>query len=157
MKLDDDGDLLFRISKTKTLDHGFTSKAVKRDHFCSVDLTKRYLAALTYPRLGSSRLSSDSLCMQPRLFKSKGVMRVHEKYPLSHSQAIKNMRQVMSLIGQDPACFGEHSTRRGGATASAEAGASLSSIMSRGNWKSSSSATRYIDTDKDDIHSFIVL
>lgn len=55
----------------------------------------------------------------------------------------------MALIGRDPTNFGEHSGRRGGATAASEAGVSWIDLKRHGRWASNSAPQRYIeDTQK---------
>ena len=55
----------------------------------------------------------------------------------------------MAILGRDPANYGEHSERRGGATTASEAGVSWLDLKRHGRWASDSSAQRYIeDADK---------
>jgi hypothetical protein len=41
--------------------------------------------------------------------------------------------------------FGEHSGRRGGASAAIEQGANLQQLQTLGNWKDPKSATKYVE------------
>ena len=50
------------------------------------------------------------------------------------------------MIGRDPTDFGEHSGRRGGATAATEAGVSWLDLKRYGRWVSDSAPQRYVET-----------
>jgi integrase len=56
---------------------------------------------------------------------------------LSYSVARSQLRTWLTRAGVDPAGFGTHSLRRGGATAAARAGIQDSVIQKHGRWKSS--------------------
>lgn len=68
---------------------------------------------------------------------------------MGYSTALEDLKSFMALIGRNPADYGEHSGRRGGATAASEAGVSWLDLKRFGQWASDSSAQRYIEeTDK---------
>ena len=52
---------------------------------------------------------------------------------------------MMAMIGRDPSLYGEHSGRRGGATAASEAGVSWLDLKRHGRWASDSAPQRYIE------------
>ena len=52
----------------------------------------------------------------------------------------------MAILGRDPTKYGEHSGRRGGATAASEAGVSWLDLKRHGRWISDSAPQRYIET-----------
>ena len=86
--------------------------------------------------------------MQPRIhFDSK----LNQYSPLSnqivsYSNSLDDSRHLFQLLNI-PGRFGEHSGRRGGATAAAQNGACVADLQQLGNWKSSSCALKYVDND----------
>ena len=64
---------------------------------------------------------------------------------LGYSTDLKTPRPLYkALIGRDPADYGKHSGRRGGATAALEAGVSWLDLKHHGRWASDSAPQRYI-------------
>ena len=58
------------------------------------------------------------------------------------------MKLIMSALGLDPARFGEHSGRRGGATAASDAGVDWPDLMLHGSWRSASSPLGYLENSQ---------
>ena len=68
--------------------------------------------------------------------------------PISYADSLAKSRSLLSKIGvKDPNAYGEHSGRRGGATAAAGAGMSLEKIKRHGRWRSLSMPQEYIDEE----------
>ena len=74
-------------------------------------------------------------------FKNSVILSTH---PLKYNTALP-LRTVLRLIGIDPDGYGEHSGRRGGTTAAAAKGATLTELMLQGRWKSESMPRLYTD------------
>ena len=98
---------------------------------CPVSFTRKYLSMLPYatgfvmPSVKSSVISTEhSLC---------------------YNTALRDLRTVLRLIGIDPQGYGEHSGRRGGTTAAAAKGATLTELMMQGRWRSESMPRLYTD------------
>ena len=98
---------------------------------CPVSFTRKYLSMLPYdagfvmPCVKSSVITSDQ--------------------SLKYHTALRDLRTVLRLIGVDPRGYGEHSGRRGGTTAAAAKGASLTELMMQGRWRSESMPRLYTD------------
>ena len=75
----------------------------------------------------------------------------HKK--LSYSTALEDTKALMALIGRDPSDYGEHSGRRGGATAASEAGVSWIDLKRHGRWASDSAPQRYIEQTAKRTHA----
>ena len=99
--------------------------------WCPVNLTHRYL----------SLLNSNSGFLKPPM-KSN---RPDTPKSLNYNTALRDLRAALSLIGVDPAGYGEHSGRRGGTTAAAAKGASLDELMIQGRCRSESMPRLYTD------------
>ena len=65
--------------------------------------------------------------------------------PLKYHTALRDLRTVLRLIGLYPTGYGEHSGRRGGTTAAANRGATLTELMIQGRWRSESMPRLYTD------------
>ena len=99
--------------------------------WCPVNLTRRYL----------SLFKGDLGFLMPP---SKNDIPDTTK-SLNYNTALRDLRSILSLIGLDPAGYGEHSGRRGGTTAAAAKGASLDELMIQGRWRSESMPRLYTD------------
>ena len=75
-------------------------------------------------------------------FKNSVILSTH---PLKYNTALRDLHTVLRLIGIDPDGYGEHSGRRGGTTAAAAKGATLTELMLQGRWKSESMPRLYTD------------
>ena len=99
--------------------------------YCPVALTQRYLSFLKYTSgyvMPSTKRSKPDPCT-----------------PLKYHTALRDLRSALSLIGIDPSGYGEHSGRRGGTTAAASKGASVTELMIQGRWRSESMPRLYTD------------
>ena len=75
-------------------------------------------------------------------------------YPSPYSTALRDLRNLLRLVGIDPSGFGEHSGRRGGTTAAAAKGATLDDLMIQGRWRSESMPRLYTDNAKKNKRQF---
>ena len=67
---------------------------------------------------------------------------------ISYADSLSVSRSLLSRVGvKNPGAYGEHSGRRGGATAAAGAGMSLEKIKRHGRWRSISMPQEYIDDE----------
>ena len=135
--------LHIRRSKTDQLGAGQYVKIQATEmESCPVEITRRYIEKLRY--------GTENGYFQPQIRSYKdgeqaGVW--HKK--LGNSSALEDTKAMMAIIGRDPTEFGEHSGRRGGATAASEAGVSWVDLKRHGRWASDSAPQRYIEqTDK---------
>jgi hypothetical protein len=71
--------------------------------------------------------------------------RPHATRAVTYTNACKDLRYVLSLVGVDPAGYSEHSMKRGGATEAARYGATREEIQNAGHWKCARTVERYID------------
>ena len=99
--------------------------------WCPVALTRQYLSFLNYTS-GYIMPSSKGLFPDP-------------KSPLKYNTALRDLRYALTLIGIDPSGYGEHSGRRGGTTAAASKGASITELMIQGRWRTESMPRLYTD------------
>lgn len=138
-----------RIKKSKTDQEGVGDTKylypVSSDVLlCPVRLTKSYLARLAYPAKDKPYVGH----LQPRV---QQCSKLNAQIPISHqtvcyTNSLEDGKKLLSELGIQGR-FGEHSGRRGGATAAACNGASIENIQSLGNWKSSNSAIKYVAQD----------
>ena len=98
---------------------------------CPVAFTRKYLSMLPY----------SSGFIMPSLKSSVA----DPSTPLKYNTALRDLRSVLRLIGIDPHGYGEHSGQRGGTTAAANRGATLTELMIQGRWKSESMPRLYTD------------
>ena len=110
---------------------------IEEDH-CPVEITRLYIYKLNY--------GTENGYLQPQIRSYKDGTQAgvwHKK--LGYSTALEDLKSYMAMIGRDPANYGEHSGRRGGATTASEAGVSWLDLKRHGRWASDSSAQRYVD------------
>ena len=124
-----------KIRKSKTDQHG------KGDFVSISQNTNPMLCPVSLSLWYFKRLNYSSGFLLPTL---KGHWPLSDKI-LSYTTALKDLRKVLSLIDIDPAGFGEHSGRRGGATFAASAGAPIDELMLQGRWRSSEMPRLYTD------------
>ena len=103
---------------------------------CPIFLTKQYARQLRY---GPEKKEAS---MQPRMTAGGGPRSATK---ISYDTAVTDLRNLMEKAGHSSAGFTEHSGRRGGATAAAEAGVGVFSLTDHGRWKSLTSAQKYVD------------
>ena len=108
---------------------------------CPVEITRLYIQKLNYGT------ENGYLQSQVRTYKDGKQSGVWYK-KLGYSTALEDTKSFMALLGRDPTDFGEHSGRRGGATAASEAGVSWIDLKRHGRWASDSAPQRYIEDTK---------
>ena len=74
--------------------------------------------------------------------------------PLPYNTALRDLRNLLRLIGIDPNGCSEHSGCRGGTTAAASRGATLDDLMIQGLWRSESMPRLYTDNAKKNKRRF---
>ena len=67
------------------------------------------------------------------------------KKSVPYSGALSDMKKLMELLGYDAKLYGEHSGKRGGATAAAAQGATDKQLKRLGGWRSDSMPAKYVD------------
>ena len=133
--------MILHIRKSKTDQLG-TGQHVRinstEEEHCPVELTRLYIIKLRY--------GTENGFLQPqvRTYKDGSQSGVWFK-KLNYSTALEDTKAFMALIGRDPSDYGEHSGRRGGATAASEAGVSWLDLKRHGRWASDSAPQRYIE------------
>ena len=65
--------------------------------------------------------------------------------PVPYSGALSDLKKLMSLLGYDANLYGEHSGKRGGATAAAAHGATDKQLKRLGGWRSDAMPAKYVD------------
>ena len=105
---------------------------------CPVEITHHYITKLNYGT------ENGFLQRQIRSYKDGRQSGVWHK-KLSYSTALEDTKAFMAIIGRDPSDYGEHSGRRGGATAASEAGVSWMDLKRHGRWASDRAPQRYIE------------
>ena len=110
------------------------------DH-CPVEITRLYMQKLNY--------GTENGYLQPQVRTYKDGQQSGVWYKkLSYSSALEDTKAFMAILGRNPADFGEHSGRRGGATAASEAGVSWLDLKRHGRWASDSAPQRYVEETK---------
>ena len=108
------------------------------DAYCPIRLTQHY-----FRRLGETY----SGFLVPQTCVQNGSLMPDAERQLSYSTALEDLRGLLTAIGYDATLFGEHSGKRGGATAAASAGLDVDSLQRLGQWRSSRMPSRYTDLD----------
>ena len=145
-----DPKLSFQIAKSKTDQNGIgktvTVYSIPNDpDICPVLLTRKYLERLACFKKGETY---DGY-LQPRIhldFKTKNQIPM-ATHVISYSSCLEDTKALLSGLGIEGR-FGEHSGRRGGATAAAEHGAIPQEIQQLGRWKSFDCASKYVETSE---------
>ena len=101
------------------------------------------LTELYFRRLGLTY----SGYLMPRSQLQDGSLAPDPDRALSYTTSLEDLRNLLSLLGYDSTKFGEHSGKRGGATAAASAGLSAASLQRLGQWRSPRMPTIYTDLD----------
>ncbi len=65
--------------------------------------------------------------------------------PVSYGSALSDLKKLLQLLGCDPKLYGEHSGKRGGATAAAANGATENQLKRLGGWRSDAMPSKYVD------------
>ena len=113
---------------------------------CPVTLTKGYLARLSYPSSTNCYLGS----LQPRVHFDckKGHQIPLPAYVISYSSCLEEGKALLAKLGIEGR-FGEHSGRRGGATAASAHGGSLQDVQQLSQWKTAACASKYVDNSSE--------
>ncbi len=64
---------------------------------------------------------------------------------MPYSGALSDMKKLMTSLGYDAALYGQHSGKRGGATAAAANGATDKQLKRLGGWRSDAMSAKYVD------------
>ena len=139
LQFDSDG-LSITIPKSKTdqLGRGETVYIQFAMHpACPVSLIQDYIERLLYEAHQDGYL-------QPRISSVNGVQRGLWNTTVSYSTALNDLKLMLTSLGYDASRYGEHSGRRGGATAASDAGVDWTDLMSHGRWKSVSTPLGYL-------------
>ena len=124
-------------SKTDQLQKGDTVFINYAEHqYCPVTLLQDYLARLRYG-------DRDGF-LQPKITSTQGIQSGLWNTQVSYSTALSDLKLLMSSLGYDPSKFGEHSGRRGGATAASDAGVDWPDLMLHGRWRSATTPIGYL-------------
>lgn len=86
--------------------------------------------------------------LQPQIRTVHGRQEGTANTTLSYSNTLNDLRDIISRSERQAAGFGEHSGRRGRASAAAEAGVKWLDLKKHGRWASYSAAQRYIDNSE---------
>ena len=131
--------ILIPRSKTDQFSRGESVFIRYAEHSaCPVQLLVDYLRRLNYGEREGF--------LQPRIRTVKGVQSGIFNTQVSYSTALSDLRLLLASLGMnlDPSKFGEHSGRRGGATAASDAGVDWTDLMSHGRWKSIATPLGYL-------------
>ena len=137
--------LQIRKSKTDQLRLGETKHlycAPEHPELCPVRLTRQYLLRLARHQPGSVYTGS----LQPRVKKCP-KLKIQIPLPttvIAYSSCLEESKNLMCKLGI-PGRFGEHSGRRGGATAAAAKGGTIENVQALGGWKQSQCASKYVE------------
>ncbi len=141
--------LTFRKSKTDQAGKGTTAFIRGTEtSTCPVHLTREYARLLGYVPC-----SAQVQIMQPRIRCIRG-QQTAQQIRVSYTTALEDLRRVLTSLGEDPCCYGEHSGRRGGATTAASRGASEREVQEGGRWASDSSMRLYVSKSVEQKLSF---
>ncbi len=105
--------------------------------YCPVLLTQLYLERLGVGYRGY-------LIPRVRLDLCK-IQQADGSVPLSYTTALEDFRDLLTLLGENASSYSEHSGKRGGASAAAEAGMSATELQRFGGWRSANMAAKYTD------------
>jgi integrase len=137
-----------QICKSKTDQNGqgdikYLYPVTNNKYLCPVRLTQKYLDRLSL-HLGAGHRYQGYL--QPRVHRDvKRNMQIPIPDKLiCYSTSLEESKALLGKLGI-LGRFGEHSGRRGGASAAAQNGASIQEVQVLGNWKSSSCAQKYVE------------
>ena len=107
--------------------------------FCPVRLTRLYLN-----RLGESY---EGLLIPRTRLSPNRELRADPEIPLSYTTALEDLKALLTSLGLDATSYGEHSGKRGGATAAAASGMDVATLQRFGGWRSQSVPSKYVDVD----------
>ena len=64
---------------------------------------------------------------------------------MSYTVACGDLKHILTMVGEDPTGFSQHSMKRGGATEAAHNGANEVEIAKAGDWSQLKTARKYIE------------
>ena len=134
-------DIRVARSKTDQMNKGSSVRVARqpaKPHACPVNITQIYIRMLRYP-------SSCNGLMQPRISQDPEGHKGDPETKLCYSRALADLKDLVSRTGRPGAEYGEHSGRRGGATAAAEAGAKWTDLKKLGRWSSDAAPQLYVE------------
>ena len=113
---------------------------------CPVSLTKGYLARLSYPSSPKSYVGT----LQPRIHfdHRQGYQIPLPSSVIGYSSCLEESKALLAKLGIEGR-FGEHSGRRGGATAASTHGGSIQDVQQLGQWKNAACASTYIENSSE--------
>ena len=150
--------ILIRKSKTDQLGLGSTREIyqiIDNPTLCPVTLTQRYLHRLASHNPGTKYVGY----LQPKV-RQCGKLKIQipiANAVIGYSSCLEENKSLMAKL-KISGRFGEHSGRRGGATAAAANGATLDEVQKLGGWKSAECANKYVDksaSQKDKISKLL--
>jgi hypothetical protein len=103
--------------------------------FCPVNLTQHYLQYLGSSYFGSMLPNCDP----------KNPCRPLSGSRICYSNALKDLKALLSRLGYERLRVREHSAKRGGASHAANSGMSKDDLQRLGGWKSIDMPSRYVD------------
>ena len=137
--------ILIRKSKTDQIGLGETRtlySVLDTPNLCPVRLTKQYLQRLSKHQPGQAYVGQ----LQPKVRKcvKLGIQIPLGDSVIAYSSCLEESKNLLSKLGISGR-FGEHSGRRGGATAAAANGGTIEDVQALGGWKSSKCANKYVE------------
>ena len=134
-------DIRIEKSKTDQLKRGASVRVVRQaenPQDCPVNITLIYLRMLDYPE-------SCNGWLQPRVRHTSQGQRGDVTRRLSYTRFLQDLKDLIEATGRDSSFFREHSGRRGGATAAAEARAKWIDLKKLGRWASDAAPQLYVE------------
>ena len=92
--------------------------------YCPVNIIRKYLSIL--------KSTSEDCYFLPKIVKDVPIF----TECISYSYSSRKLKEVLTLVGEDPSRYGEHSDRIGGLSEAANNGCSLYDLQRQGRWKS---------------------
>ena len=128
--------ICFKGGKTDLYSEGTTRiVAANSDEplYCPVNLTQNYFVRLG-PCYSGYLVPSCLPSAEPDPSK-----------PVPYPRALEDLRELLNDLGYEGKLYGEHSGKRGGATAAAESGMDMDTLKRFGHWRSSEVPSKYVD------------
>jgi hypothetical protein len=101
--------------------------------YCPVNFTKSY-----FQYLGSHHSGFLIPCCDPHF-------KPDQSKPVPYNAALSDLRSLLDSLGYQGKDYGEHSGKRGGASAAAENGISKDDLQRLGGWRSDAMPSKYTD------------
>ena len=106
--------------------------------YCPVKLTELYFRKLGHDYSGY---------LVPRSRSVPGSVVADPEHPVSYTTALQDLRELLTQLGCNSSEYGEHSGKRGGASAAAASGISADALQRLGQWRSTRMPLKYTDLD----------